>query len=145
MAIETPNRLTASIVFYFAEENAEPPAFANPATITITAINGITALQVVDEDPNDLDDGFFLVLQEKIRPEHGAFFMSGIAQDTAQRVGFTPFAELSGDPNAVQFETTEGDFLCYEPVLPSPFGQISVACWSITPTNTPLPVSIPVS
>lgn len=140
MALETPNRLAASVVFYFAEVDAEPPALDNDFTLTITAANGILSLDTLVADT--LDDGFVLRLQEKIRPEFGSFFMSGTFYQDAVGCGFTPTLTDLGIPALEE----EGNFFCLAPDLDSLFGMISVSCWEVPRiASAELPITIPIT
>lgn len=141
MALETPNRLAASIVFYFAEIDAQPPGLDNPFTLTISAIEGVNSLETVT--PDTLADGFFLELHDKITPDVGCFFASGTFEQDAPFAGFTPFAQLPGGA-ADAFAQTEGNFLM-QADLDTLYGMLSVACWTVTPTDAELPVEIPVA
>lgn len=142
MAIETPNRLAASIVFWFAEVDEQPPDQNNDFTLIITAINAVNSIQTLDTDT--LQTGFYLELQEKIPPEQGAWFISGTAESDIAQAGFTPLVAATGVPAIDALLETDGNFLCYQPDLDALYGMMSVSMWQMSPTENEIPVELPV-
>lgn len=139
MALETPNRMAASIVFYFAEIDGEPPGLDNADfLLTITASNAVNSLQVLT--PDTLAGGFVLDLQEKIRPEFGSFFLQGTFYQDALGCGFTPTLIPVANPLLDE----EGNWFCLSPDLDSDFGMISVTCWEVPRiASAELPITLP--
>jgi hypothetical protein len=141
MAIETPNRLAASIVFWFAEIDAEPPDLSNDFELVITAINAVKSIQTLDTDT--LTQGFFLELQEPIPPEQGAWFIHGTAYEDISLAGFTPTVTETGIPSIDALINTDGNWIAFQPDLDASYGMMGVSMWQMTATENELPVELP--
>jgi hypothetical protein len=135
MALETPNRMAASINFFFADANQIPPDLNNDTEFVITALEGVEEVFLVDDD--DPSEGFFLQLQNPVNVAQASWFVSGppggAATDGSPLViGATP---LSVDPGAGdpvdEWAASNGNFLALSPVLDQTWGWFGVAIFEI--------------
>lgn len=143
MSLETPNRLGASVVFFYALEFSLPPLFDNPEQVTITAAVGMSKLELIADEgePPSLFGGFLVTLLNKITPDIGTWFMTGMPSNGSDYIGFTPSPI---DMEDVEASAQEGDWINIEPEVSAPIGLISVTMWTTPPTDAQLPVELPI-
>lgn len=147
MSLETPNSLAASLVFWYALEGELPPGLDNAEQLVITAADGILSLRTVGEPAPELLEGFYVELQHPVVPENGTYFLTGYEQGNwLPTTGFTPFpVDLAAAPaSVVEQSQTQGNFLLYNNEPEQPFGLVQLAMWTTPPTQTALPVALPI-
>lgn len=141
MALETPNRMAASILFFYAESDAIAPGSEDVQTIT--ALDGITALEfppesIAGEPPGG---GFYLVLKEPVSSDEGIWFTQGINPDFASQ-SLTPFA-VDPDTGEDWFDdraATNGNWLAIAPVeVDISIGFIGVGIFKLPRTDAAIP------
>lgn len=141
MALETPNRLAGSILFFFADTDALPPALSNDPQAVITAQEGIAAFHLMpDEAPftGEPTEGFFLELMHPVNVGQSSWFFSGPPgqQATDGSMTFTGSTPVVENPNTGvatvdDWAATNGNFLCLNPDVSQQYGWFGVAIWEI--------------
>ena len=141
MALETPNRMAASILFFYAETDAIEPGSEDVQTIT--AIDGITALEFPPESigGEPPGGGFYLVLQEPVSSDEGIWFGQGFNIDSPTQ-SLTPFA-VDPDTGEDWYDdraATNGNWLAVSPFeQDATIGFIGIGIFKLPRTDEAIP------